>query len=63
MSEGDRPNPPPRPSNPPGGPPKFEYSELPAGKRRRVREVFGPAFREELAEYLAEQAANHVRAA
>jgi predicted transcriptional regulator len=31
--------------------------------RRRVREVLGPAIRAELAEYLAERAAEHVKAA
>jgi len=62
MSEGDRPNPPPRPSNPPGGPP-FEYTELPRLSRRRVSEILGDPIREELAEYLAAKAAEHVPAA
>lgn len=49
--------------NSPKPPADFSYAELTAGKRRRVREVLGPAVRAELAEYLAERAAAHVRAA
>jgi predicted transcriptional regulator len=36
---------------------------LPAANRRRVREILGPAIRAELAEYMAERATEHVRAA
>ena len=50
----------PRPRGASGG---FNYADLPAVNRRRVREVLGPAIREELAEYMAEHAAAHVRAA
>jgi hypothetical protein len=63
MSEGDRPNPPPRPTNPPDGPPRFEYTDLPRLSRRRVTEILGDPIRAELAEYMAERAVEHVRAA
>jgi len=61
--ETDRPHPPPRPTNPPDGPPRFEYTELPRLSRRRVAEILGDAIREELAEYLAARSGEHVRAA
>lgn len=59
---------PPPPTNPPGHPPgtprpNFAFTELPSLNRRRVREILGPALRAELAEYLAERAAQHVPAA
>jgi hypothetical protein len=63
MPDGDRPNPPPRPTNPSDGPPKFEYAELPRLSRRRVAEILGGPIREELAEHLAARAAEHVPAA
>lgn len=60
-SDGDRPGAPPRPTNPPDGPPKresvFDYAALPRLSRRRVVEILGPALRDELAEYMAERAA------
>jgi hypothetical protein len=67
LADGDRPGAPPRPTNPPDGPPKresaFDYAALPRLSRRRVAEILGPAIRAELTEYMAERAAEHVRAA
>lgn len=69
--EGDRPTGAPRPPAPRPIAPKprtertseFEYAELPRLSRRRVAEILGDPLREELAEYLAAKAAEHVTAA
>lgn len=68
-SDGDRPGGPPAPPGPHPNSPKprerseFSYADLPRLSRRRVTEILGPALRAELADYMAERAAEHVRAA
>lgn len=68
-SDGDRPGGPPSPPGPHPNSPRprekseFSYADLPRLSRRRVAEILGDPIRAELAEYLAERAATHVRAA
>lgn len=48
--DGDRPAPPPRPSNPPDGPPK-SFDTLTAAEQLRVVEILRPGFERALARY------------
>jgi hypothetical protein len=54
--DGDRPGAPPRPTNPPDGPPR-RFSDLSAADQIRVVEIIRPGFEKALANYRARKAA------